>query len=413
MRILLFLLPVGLALTCSAPKKISVYDLSYIYVYDGKFTEMKSVVYHVSDTVSHLFVEIRLPDMDYRKLIGGNNFQADYSLSYRLMESYESKVIVDSATYTYVDSTNFGKDAIIIHVIKIPVSYPESYVLELDLLDINRGESIRDFIWIDKSARDVRQNFLILDRNNRPSFKNQVSRGEKFRIEVNDQSLSKLYVRSYFRQFPYARPPFTQSKIDAFDYKADSVFAVQVYNGETDWVSLDREGFYHFQKDTNNREGVTISRFYNEFPDLVTSEDLMSPLRYITTRNEFDDLKEADNKKDALDQFWLKTAGSAMRAKSLIQKYYNNVQDANYYYTSYLEGWKSDRGLIYIVFGRPNIVYRGYDQEEWIYGEPDHRNSLRFTFVKVHHPFTDHDYMLFRSATFKDPWYITVQSWRR
>ncbi len=402
-----------LMIACSPPKKISVYDLSYLYVTDGKFTELVSDVYHASDSVSYVYVEVTLPDLHYVRPDYSDNYQVEYHISYRLMESYESKVIIDSATHTYIDSLNFGRDARMMHVIEIPARYPDKYVLELELLDVNREESIKDFIWVNKEDKNSPQNFLLLNRSNRPAFTTYVGNREKFRIKVNDNDISMLYVRAYFRDFPFARPPFVQEKMKSFDYKADSIFQVPVYNGETDWVQVEREGFYHFQRDTTQRKGMTVFRFYDDYPDLVTAGELAAPLRYITTKKEFEELSEAVGKKEALDKFWLKTAGSAVRAKSLIQKYYNNVQDANFYFTSYLEGWKSDRGLIYIVFGRPGIVYRGYGQEEWVYGDPDHRNSLRFTFVKVNNPFTSNDYMLLRSPTFKDPWYITVQSWRR
>jgi GWxTD domain-containing protein len=153
--------------------------------------------------------------------------------------------------------------------------------------------------------------------------------------------------------------------------------------------------------------------FDEGFPEIYTPEQLRAPLKYITTNKEFDLLMASDQPKAAVDNFWLSKAGNEERAKSLIQKYYRNVEESNAYFTSYLEGWKTDRGLIYTVLGKPNYVYRSENTEEWIYGEPEHRNSLWFTFVKVKNPFTDRDYMLLRSPTFKDPWNITVQSWRR
>ncbi|MCU0371130.1 MAG: GWxTD domain-containing protein, partial [Bacteroidales bacterium] len=191
------------------------------------------------------------------------------------------------------------------------------------------------------------------------------------------------------------------------------MFHIPLMNGESEWITLDKPGFYHFRTDTASREGLTLFRFHEGFPDITTAEELRYPLRYITTRKEFDSLMSNPQVKAAVDDFWLKTAREPERAKILIQKYYSNVEDANRYFTSYLEGWKTDRGLIYIVFGKPDYVYRGKGTEEWLYGEPQNRNSLRYTFVKVNNPFTDNDYMLLRSPTLKDSWFITVQSWRR
>jgi GWxTD domain-containing protein len=145
----------------------------------------------------------------------------------------------------------------------------------------------------------------------------------------------------------------------------------------------------------------------------MTTAHLVLPLRYITAKAEYEKITESVDQKEAVDQFWLNTAGTPARAKTLIQKYYNNVEEANRYFSSYHEGWKTDRGIVFIIFDRPDYVYRSDNTEEWIYGEPEHRNSLRFDFIKVKNPFTDNDYMLLRNPSMKDPWYITVQSWRR
>ena len=110
---------------------------------------------------------------------------------------------------------------------------------------------------------------------------------------------------------------------------------------------------------------------------------MLQPLRYITTIDEYDEMRNAVDVKLAVDNFWLNNAGNPTRARSMIQKYYGRVVDANKYFTSYHEGWKTDRGLIYMVYGPPRIVYRGKDVEEWIYGEKGNNNSIRFQFVKV------------------------------
>jgi GWxTD domain-containing protein len=258
-----------------------------------------------------------------------------------------------------------------------------------------------------------KQNFLVVNRNNGLIFKDYIPEGEQFKIITDKPELKYLFVSHYQREFPVARPPYTEDRDQVFIYKPDSAFIMPLFNGETDWMVLDKPGFYHFRKDTINRAGLTLYNFPGGFPEINTAEQLRDPLRYITSRKEYDTLMEAVDVKAAVDDFWLKTARTPERAKNLIQKYYSNVEEANLYFTSYLEGWKTDRGLIYIIFGKPTYVYRSKANEEWIYGDPQNRSSLRFTFVQVNNPFTDNDYTLLRTPTLKEPWFITVQSWRR
>jgi len=139
----------------------------------------------------------------------------------------------------------------------------------------------------------------------------------------------------------------------------------------------------------------------------------MESIRYITEKKEYDEMWVQKDKKNAVDAFWLNIAGNEIRAKELIKKYYNRVQEANEYFPSFIEGWKTDKGLVYIVYGPPNVVYKSKNSEDWIYGEDRNMRSIRFTFFKMENPFTDNDYQLSRSNSYKDEWYNAVENWRR
>jgi GWxTD domain-containing protein len=356
---------------------------------------------------------VKLSDLVYEKATPEANYSAVYEISYKLQESYEAKNIIDSATFLYVDSVNFGKDIMMIHSLEFPALPGNSYILDIQLKDLQRVDAVRDYILVEKKTINGQQGFIPITGSRQPLFTSYIERGEDIKIKTNRSDISKLFVRCYFRQFPVATPPFFSDKKTSFNYEYDSLYTIQVLNGETGYFTLEREGFYHFQSDTTGREGITLYRFSEGYPELTTTNDLVSPLRYITTQNEYEDILSAGDRKVAVDNFWLNSAGNELRARNLIQRYYNNVLMANRYFTSYHEGWKTDRGLIYIIFGRPTVVYRGEGLEEWVYGEPENRNSLRFSFVKVINPFSHDDYMLLRSSTFKEAWYINVQRWRR
>ena len=141
--------------------------------------------------------------------------------------------------------------------------------------------------------------------------------------------------------------------------------------------------------------------------------DLALPLRYITTNDEYDQVIKGGNLKKSVDQYWLRIGGSPQRARELISAFYGRVQFANQYFTSYVEGWKTDRGMCYVVYGPPDIVYRSSASETWIYGEEGRYNSLSLTFTKVVNPFTSNDFRLNRSTALKSSWYRAVEFWRQ
>ena len=398
---------------CSSTGRISRHNLAYLYQEEATFSGLPALVYHADDSVSLAIMEIDLGDMRYVSIANSELKACAYRLRFRLMDGYDTKLVLDSGSVVSGDTLNFGRGIRVLQSFELKTGGLEKSVLELELTDLNRRETVRRFFSVDRSSPYTRQNFMMVDQENYPVFRDYIAKDEMVRIVCNDPDIPVLHVRSYHREFPMARPPFGEDRQEQFDYKADSVYRVQVINGKTGLFSLDKVGFYHFQPDTTVKEGFTLFRFYDGFPEIRTTAQLVEPLRYITTKAEFEKVTAAEDQKEAVDQFWLGTAGNAARAKTLIQKYYGNVEEANRYFTSYQEGWRTDRGIVYIVFDRPDYVYRSENREEWLYGEPDHRNSLRFDFVRVRNPFTNDDYMLMRSPSMKDPWYITVQSWRR
>ena len=114
----------------------------------------------------------------------------------------------------------------------------------------------------------------------------------------------------------------------------------------------------------------------------------------------------------AVERFWLDAAGSKDRARSAIRAYYERVENANRYFTSFVEGWRTDRGLVHIIFGTPNTIHKTAQGEAWIYGEETNLMSLTFRFKQRDLPFTDNDLQLERDPMLKGAWYRNVESWR-
>mgnify|MGYP001211515781 CR=1 FL=1 len=134
--------------------------------------------------------------------------------------------------------------------------------------------------------------------------------------------------------------------------------------------------------------------------------------RYITSRKEFERMVNASDPKAALDAFWLSCGNEKEASATLIATYYGRVEEANRYFSGVHPGWRTDRGMVHIVFGVPNKVRRGSDSEWWIYGEEGSANALVFRFLHVEHPWDSEFYVLSRSIQFRSPWDRMVTNWR-
>jgi GWxTD domain-containing protein len=212
------------------------------------------------------------------------------------------------------------------------------------------------------------------------------------------------WIVSYYNdRFPAAAPAFSEglAKV-AKGMKADSVFTVK------DKLTFPENGLYLFQKDTLGTEGFAI-RAENDYPRFALFQNLPGPLIYICTKQEYDKLELSADKK-AFDRTVLNITGDTDRAKKLIRNYFRRVELANQYFSSYKEGWKTDRGMIYIIFGLPSEVYRFYDREVWNYKNASFH--ITFNFAKSPTLFDPENYVLIRDNKYKETWYEVIDLWR-
>ncbi len=397
---------------CGTTPRMAGNDYSVIYKKDEMPLHPKYEIFHHRDSSSTLYFRINSSELLYSRTGAASDFTCLVRIGYKLTNTYDQKEVLDSSSVFVQDKSTGGpvnKD--IIGQLEFKAKAYDTYYLEVRMRDMNRGKEVQQFFTIDKSNDYNTQNFVVLAKNDSvPLFRQYLKPGEHVRIRYK-KGKRDLIFRYYRRDFPLAPPPFSISNPLPFNYNADSIFVVKAEDTAT--IALPRQGFYHVQVDSANKEGLTLFRFYDDFPYFKTPDQLIFPLRYITARSEYENLMGYRNKKTAVDSFWMSSGGSAEKGKDLVRKFYNRVLDANNYYTSYLEGWKTDRGMIYLVYGAPNVLYRTTNSEMWVYGEENNINSLTFTFEKVINPFSDNDFRLERNAIYKTSWMQTVEIWRQ
>ncbi|MCD4696882.1 MAG: GWxTD domain-containing protein [Bacteroidales bacterium] len=406
---LLFIVVIG----STFAKKLSKINLANLYN-EQQFTRVDNLVFHTSETVSTIYLNINLHDLHYVKSNDDSRF-AKFKIQYELYESWDSKSPIDTASLVFTSQQEFEGDMKMIYEFDINAAFPGNYLLKYMFTDVLKPENtFTDFIEINKSSKNTSQNFFITGEDDYPVFGYHLPAGANFNLLHNNPRVDTLYIRYYNRQFPLAKPPFATEKEETYTFEPDSIYIIVLQEGKSELLTLPYHGIYHFQTDISKPDGLSLFQFNDGFPDIDTPALALAPLRYLTTRNEFEKLTNYPDYKVAVDSFWLeRSSKQPTRAKNMIKRYYSRVQDANKLFTSYHEGWKTDRGLLYIIYGPPSEVYRKGEEEEWIYGERRNPLSIRFYFYNVENPFTLNDYQLSRSSTYKTSWNIAIENWRR
>lgn len=315
--------------------------------------------------------------------------------SYRITAEGRRKASTWEAFYEYDERVVVRDDGPT--SLPLPQS-PSGYALNFTVYDTER--SYRFIASVQVPVRDLNGQMLPLtDERGTPILKPYVYSGTE--IEVPRECV----VRYYDRQFGAAPPP-TSDRDPVFNADRKVARTTRLKAGEK--ILLRDEGLYLFQYEASGRYGRYIRCVDDAFPKLTRAKDLLETIRYITLNDEYKRLQNASHPKEALDAFWLSRTDDKARARLLIRTFYSRVEYANRRFTDYKPGWKTDRGLIYLIFGEPDEVYLDGESEVWVYDATQRRDTVRFRFERVFQ-----QYLLKRSSGLKRAWDTEIYEWRK
>ena len=223
------------------------------------------------------------------------------------------------------------------------------------------------------------------------------------RSTIRFQSDKNLFGFYYKKSFDAALPPFAESDPISPFLIADSAFS---FSKEFTPLSL---GLYLVQSDTASAKGICLLVTDASYPKYNRVSTLAPPLIYISTDDEFVKLSSANTDKTAFDKVILEMTGDKDRARNLFRSYFQRVEQTNRYFTDYKEGWKTDRGMLYVIYGIPDEVSRTATGETWYY----QGRKTRFEFKKSGSVFNPEIFKLERDNKYMPEWFSMVDLWRK
>ena len=236
-----------------------------------------------------------------------------------------------------------------------------------------------------------------VDHNGLPIVEKYINRSG-FSWIGNDTVL----VAQYPEEFPPADPPMADMKPIAAQADMDTAY---YFTSDTSFVE---NKFYNVLKDSSVSLGVTLLRVPPYFPKYRQLIELIESMLYLTSEQEKKAILRSRQPKQSFDSFWMNTYSTKSRARGAIRRYYDLVQQANTLFTNFKPGWKTDPGMMYIVYGLPNEVYRTGNSEEWYY---DDGSAFEFTVISTF--FAPRTYLLRRSKELEEQWFSKLATIRR
>lgn len=421
--LLLIIIIASIADSCMTNQTVvDLKNISYIYnPLKNSFNPRYSVL-NQSDQASLLSIKVYTSDLFFSEANVRGVPMAMMFISVRLYNESKGTILADTV-YINLDIVKEESKNEYIYNVPLKVEKGYEYLAEVKTMDKIRQKTIQAFVPFNTISDSNRYNFIARGHFAHNQIFNPVIRKNEFlNIVYYRKPIDSLFVQYYkpYNDIPYAPSMVLPEK--AMANKPDTTVALAY--SDTLPMMFPRNGIYFCTTGRNISEGYTCFNFGPSFPELTTPEEMIEPLAYLATEDEMNTLHSSLRPKVALDEFWLKCGGNVDKTRELIRIFYTRILYSNYYFTSFKEGWRSDRGMIYIIYGPPDRLYKSYGEEIWGYRKPEVKSSwgsrynikedfLSFTFRKNKNKFSENEYYLSRSESLITFWDKAVLSWRK
>ncbi|MEQ9090041.1 MAG: GWxTD domain-containing protein [Balneola sp.] len=182
-------------------------------------------------------------------------------------------------------------------------------------------------------------------------------------------------------------------------------------------------GNYRLEVESTDPDGKLIYKARDfsikstNFPALIDIDEYAAPLVYLMRKKEHEELMSISDPKlmkMEMDKYWLKGIENKAKASQIIELFYTRVELANKQFSNFKEGWKTDMGRAFILFGPPLYVDYQVAGMRWIYPFDSGNRDVSIVFRKnkqetKHFPF-DH-YLIERDQSLSNLEYKYIQAW--
>ncbi len=351
--------------------------------------------------------------VDANRTVTMGDVGKDFSINYSLYPDYANKQQLLSSGTIAINSENISSDGELFTV-WFDIPKPKELftaVAQTTVKDLKTNNSTVNDCLLRFQSGKVGDYFMFFDKTGqKPLARNYFSVEDTVILKSLDNRSQTFKAFRYKYEFEAAISPMsTTPRTASKSLYVDSAFSI---TSNTPMV-LSHEALYYFSRDTTEVYGIGMVVTDKRFPKLTLPEKLVRPLIYMSTNVETNDLYNSKEPKRTLDNYWLNiTQGNQVTAKRTIKAFYQRVEKANRLFTTYKDGWKTDKGMVFIIMGDPVRITRMKDKEIWTYTRASQYSELNFTFTKRSNQFADDHYELQRYAEYQSIWFPTVEQWR-
>lgn len=411
-KFILYAIAAIILVGCASSKKSAVpRNLEMIYDPLSSSLHPRYSVYNNTDSSSVVVGEIISHELLYNNAVDENRLTARLKVKCNLYDLDKKERITDSITAQFVFEKKPSKKY---NLVEIPLKSfkGNKYVLEIITEDQNRNSNQYTFLKLDRIEGATLCNFGFRDTLSNKLMVNPDINNWNFTIDNYKYDFDSLNVFFFKKSMHIPLPPNQNDSLNYNFITEDSSWVC--YLDSVKYENFEKEGSYYFTLNDKPIKGFVLNQFGDLFPNINKPEDLIKPLQYLGLQDTIscsDSLGKST--KYTVDKFWLNIAQNVDRSRDLVKLFYNRVVNANKYFTSFTEGWQTDRGMIYIVYGIPDYIFKSDTEEKWIYSPIDLGPGFSFTFTYYENPFSLNHYVLKREKLKDTGWDSVIRMWEK
>ncbi|MCB0728442.1 MAG: GWxTD domain-containing protein [Ignavibacteriae bacterium] len=324
-----------------------------------------------------VYIEIPLDNLQFKKNYSTKDYDA--SINYKIkVTNLANEIVVNESIKDYVSTSKDAQKSLeesAKFIVKEFYLNPGAYSLEVTLKDINtnKEETLSDKIKIiDFSLKNVSFSDIMLVSNLK------IENGKKVitpLIDKNIDNLQEIYLffevynsqnKDVLSNYQYK---ITGAKEKIYEKGSYQYTLTPGINKFFEKIPTDNLVFGDYKleiTDISSGELIAEKDFSNKLNGMpVNSKDMnlmISQLLYIASGEEYSKIKNAPTeelKEKYFIEYWRSKDPSPNTTKNeLMIEYYNRIEVANERYSHYIDGWKTDMGMVYIIYGEPNSIDR-------------------------------------------------------
>ncbi len=327
---------------------------------------------------SRLYISMKIPNDELQFLKTDNGYEAEYEFSVVVFnkkgEQIEGKSFRRKAGVKEYKDTNSNRIFQQMHT-NLDLS-PGEYKVILGLTDLDTKKTgrrkekirVRDF---SKSGLELSDIIFVRRKNIRNTRISDLS--PEVEASIADTT-RQMFV--YFEVYSPKVFPTYEVSYKILNFRRKKIAQEKLQFSKTGWrtkvfipidiASLDLARYKLVLDVKGGGKKRSVERFFHvrnlQVPLAVTNlDEAIEQLQYIASRKEMKKMRNApkDKKREYFEAFWKAkdpTPGTA--TNELMDEYYRRVEFANQHFSGFREGWRTDMGMIYILFGPPNDVER-------------------------------------------------------